>query len=212
MWKTELEENIDRWPDGQGKRGMEVSRAKTECMCLNGVPRGSVRIQDQRLPEVKEFKHLGSTLQADGGVNAEISRRIQSGWNNLKKMSGVLCDKRIPTRVKGKIHQTVIQPAMLYVLETVPQTNKTTKRLEVAEMKMCRWACGVTRRDRVRNEDIRRQMGVKNIGLRHYDPRSLCELILSKEMTLSNISLTVNVNNQIGQGIQVFSSDHNHWT
>ncbi|XP_063586937.1 uncharacterized protein LOC134764286 [Penaeus indicus] len=100
--KTELEENLERWPDGQEKRGMKESRAKTEYMCLNGVPGGSVRIQDQRLPEVKEFKYLRSTLQADGGVDAEISRRIQSGWNNWKKMSGVLCDKRIPTRVKGR--------------------------------------------------------------------------------------------------------------
>ncbi|XP_063595292.1 uncharacterized protein LOC134772260 [Penaeus indicus] len=91
------------------------------------------------------------------------STNCRDSW---KKMSGVLCDKRIPTRVKGKIHQLVIQPAMLYGLETGPPTNKTTKRQEVAEMKMCRWACGVTRRDRVRNEDIRRQMGVKNIGLR----------------------------------------------
>ena len=38
--------------------------------------------------------------------------------------------------------------------------------LEVAEMKMCRWACGVTRRDRVRNEDIRERMAVTNIGVR----------------------------------------------
>ncbi|XP_063588630.1 uncharacterized protein LOC134765774 [Penaeus indicus] len=46
----------------------------------------------------------------------------------------------------------MIQPVMLYGLETAPQTNKTAKRLEVAEMKMCRWACGVTRRVRVSKE------------------------------------------------------------
>ena len=40
--------------------------------------------------------------------------------------------------MKGKIHQTVIQPAMIYGLETVPQTKKTTRRLELAEMKMSR--------------------------------------------------------------------------
>ena len=56
----------------------------------------------------------------------------------LKKMAGVMFDERIPTRVKGKIHRTVIQPAMLYGLETVHQTQETTRRLEVAEMKMCR--------------------------------------------------------------------------
>ena len=34
----------------------------------------------------------------------------------------------------------------------------------LAEMKMCRSACGVTRIDRVRNDDIRERMGVTNIG------------------------------------------------
>ncbi|XP_047490929.1 uncharacterized protein LOC125040421 [Penaeus chinensis] len=66
-----------------------------------------------------------------------------------------MCDKRVPARVEGKIHRTVIQPAMLYGLETVPQTKKATRRLEVAEMKMCRWACGLTMRDRMRNDEIR---------------------------------------------------------
>ncbi|XP_047492047.1 uncharacterized protein LOC125041254 [Penaeus chinensis] len=118
-----------------------------EYMCLNGVSRRSIRMQDQQLPEVSEFRYLGSTVQSDGGVEAEISRRIQSGWNNWKKMAGVMCDK---------IHRTVIQPAMLYGLETVPQTKKATRRLEeVAEMKMCRWACGLTIRDRMRNDEMR---------------------------------------------------------
>ena len=126
------------WHNALEKRRMKVSRVKTEYMCLSGVPRGSVQMQDQQLPEVNEFKYLGSTLQTDGGVEAEINRRIQSGWNNWKKMSGVMCDRRIPAKVKGKIHQTVIQPTLLYGLETLSQTKKVTKRLEVAEMKMCR--------------------------------------------------------------------------
>ena len=60
----------------------------------------------------------------------------------------------------------VIQAAMLYALETVPQAKKTTRRVEVAELKMSRWAYGVTRIERVRNEDIRARMGVAKIGLR----------------------------------------------
>ena len=51
---------------------------------------GSVRMQDHELPEVREFQYLGSMLQIDGGVEAERSRRIQSGSNNWKKMAGVM--------------------------------------------------------------------------------------------------------------------------
>ncbi|XP_047471500.1 uncharacterized protein LOC125026939 [Penaeus chinensis] len=137
---------------------MNVSRAKTEYMCLNGVSIGSIRMQDQQLPEVSEFRYLSSTAESDGAVEAEIGRRIQSGWNNWKKMAGVMCDKRVPAT------------AMLYGLETVPQT-KATRRLEVAEMKMCRWACGLTMRDRMRNDEIRERMGVTKIGLRYRSAR-----------------------------------------
>ena len=78
-------------------------------------------------------------------------------------MSGILCDKRIPPHVKGKIHKLIVQPAMLYGMETVPMTSSHTKKLEVTEMRMCRWACGQTLRDHVRNDDIRDRLKVENI-------------------------------------------------
>ena len=53
------------------KRGMKVSRAKTEYMCLNGTPLGSVNMQYGQLPQVTELKYLGSTLQSDGGTSTE---------------------------------------------------------------------------------------------------------------------------------------------
>ena len=53
-------------------------------------------------------------------------------------MSGVLCDKKIPDRVKGKILKMTIQPAMLYRLETMPLRQKDIRVLDVAEMKMYR--------------------------------------------------------------------------
>ena len=115
---------------------LKVSRAKTEYMCLNGTPLASVDMQSAQLPQVTEFKYLGSTLQSDGGTSAEITKRTQCGWNNWRKMSGVLCDKRVPPHVKGKIHKMIVQPAMLCGMETVPVTSSQVKKLEVTEMKM----------------------------------------------------------------------------
>ncbi|XP_037773633.1 uncharacterized protein LOC119569641, partial [Penaeus monodon] len=77
--KADLEVDLERWHNRLEKRGMKVSRAKTEYMCLNGRQGGSVLMDDQQLPEVTKFKYLGSLLQSDGGVDKEISRRIQSG-------------------------------------------------------------------------------------------------------------------------------------
>ena len=33
-------------------------------------------------------------------------------------MSGVICDRRVPGRVKGKVYKVAVRPAMLYRLET----------------------------------------------------------------------------------------------
>ena len=52
------------------------------------------------------------------------------------------------------IHKMIVQPAMLYGMETVPVTSSCLKKLDVTEMKMCRWACGHTLRDHVRNDNI----------------------------------------------------------
>ena len=94
--KDVLELELEQWREAFEKSGMKVSRAKTEYMCLNGTPLGSVHIQSAQLPQVTEFKYLGSTLQSDGDMSTEINKRTQCGWNNWRKMSGVLCDKRVP--------------------------------------------------------------------------------------------------------------------
>ena len=164
--KDSLEDDLEIWREALEKRGMKISRTKTEYMCLNGKARGSVNMQTAQLPEVTEFKYLGSTIQKDGGTEAEVNRRVQSGWNNWKKMSGVLCDKKMPSKVKGKIYKMVVQPAMLYAMETVPVTSSQVKKLQVAEMKMCRWACGFTRMDHIRNDDIMDQVEVESISTR----------------------------------------------
>ena len=100
-------------------------------------------------------------------MSAEITKRTQCGWNNWRKMSGVLCDKRVPPHVKGNIHKMIVQPAMLYGMETVPVvTSSQVKKLEVTEMKMCRWACGHMLRDHVRNENIKERLKVESIAER----------------------------------------------
>ena len=161
--KYVLELELEQWREALEKRGMKVSRTNTEYMCLNGKQLGSVKMQSAQLPQVTEFKYLGRTLQSDGDKTTEINKRTQCGWNNWRKMSGVLCDKRAPQHVKGKIHKTIVQPAMLYGMETVPVTSSHVKKLEVTELKMCRWALGYTLRYHVGNYDIRERLTVETI-------------------------------------------------
>ena len=44
-------------------------------MCLNGTPFGNVNTQSAQLPQVTEFKYMGSTLQSDGDMSTEVNKR-----------------------------------------------------------------------------------------------------------------------------------------
>ena len=74
---------------------------------------------------------------------------------------GILCDRRISLRVKGKVYKTVVRPAMMYGAETWAVKKAHEKKLDVAEMRMLRWMSGVTKMDRIRNERIR---GTTRVG------------------------------------------------
>ena len=88
---------------------------------------------------MEEFKYLGNMLTKAGTSDREVRGRVESGWRSWKKMTGVLCDKKALTRVKGKIYSIVVRPAVLYAVEVVPLSAKQERQLEVVEMKMCRW-------------------------------------------------------------------------
>ena len=58
--------------------------------------------------------YLGTSIEEESGMETEIAKRVGAGWMNWKKCSGVLCDRRMPVKLKGKVYRTVVRPAMLY--------------------------------------------------------------------------------------------------
>lgn len=78
----------------------------------------------------------------------------------MRSASGVLCDKNVSLRLKGKFYRAVVRPAMLYGADCWPVNNSHIQRMKVAEMRMLRWMCGHTRMDKLRNEDIQEKISV----------------------------------------------------
>ena len=128
-------------------------------------------MEDTKVPRVKEFKYLGSTVQESGDCQREVKKRVQAGWNGWRRVSGVICDKRLPARVKGKVYSTVVRSTMVYGLETVAVTKKQVEEMEVAEMKMLWFAMGVTRKDKIRNEHIRSTVKIERLGMKMREGR-----------------------------------------
>ena len=107
-------------------------------MEFNGGDSGDIRMQDYVLKKVNSFKYLGSTMSKDGDLEEEVEKRIQGGWRNWKRMSGVLCHRRISARKKGKVYKVAVRPAMTYGSETWNIKKSQEKKMDIAEMKMIR--------------------------------------------------------------------------
>jgi len=101
--------------------------------------------------------------QQNGEIDEDINQLIKVGWQKRKYAMGVLCDKKIPVGLKGKVYRMVIKPAILYGLECWSIKKTQVQRVMVAEMRMIRWMCGHTRIDRIRNEVMRSLVKVASI-------------------------------------------------
>ena len=57
---------------------------------------------------------------------------------------------------QGKAYRTVVRPALLYGADTSALKNSQEKKSEVAEIRMLRWMCGVSKLDKIRYEGQRK--------------------------------------------------------
>jgi hypothetical protein len=87
---------------------------------------------------IDTFRYLGSMLQSEGKIDENISHRIRAGWIKWRQTSGILCDKKVPNKLKDKFYRTVIRPAMLYGAECWATKEQHIQKMSVAEMRMLR--------------------------------------------------------------------------
>jgi hypothetical protein len=122
--------------------GFRPSRTKTEYMMCDFSPirheDGDVSLEGQVVAKKDTFWYLESMLQKDGDIDEDVRHRISAGWLKWRQASGILCDKKVPQRLKGKFYRMAIRPAMLYGAECWP-----TKRRHVQQLSERRCVCCV---------------------------------------------------------------------
>ena len=75
--REEVERRLESWRYALERRGMKVSRSKTKYLCINGGnDKETVKMDDTKVPRVKEFKYLGSTVQESGGCEREVKKKV----------------------------------------------------------------------------------------------------------------------------------------
>ncbi|GJW75403.1 putative pre-mRNA-processing factor 6-like [Tanacetum coccineum] len=165
-----LNGRLEQWREMLENKGLRVSREKTEYMRCDfnrnendQNEEAVIRIGEHILEPKESFRYLGSVIHKSGRIEDDVTHRIQAGWLKWRAATGILCDKNVPLKLKGKFYRVAIRPAMLYGSECWPLTKVQANRMEVAEMRMLRWTCGKTLLDMIPNGAFRRNLQVATI-------------------------------------------------
>ena len=92
-------------------------------------------------------------MAADGGSERDVVHRMNEyrAWGALKS---VLSNRGLGIKAKQCLYEGVIVPTALYEAEAWGMRSTESRKVNVLEMKCLRSLVGLTRMDRVRNEEV----------------------------------------------------------
>nr|XP_009780146.1 PREDICTED: uncharacterized protein LOC104229240 [Nicotiana sylvestris] len=119
---------LEVWRQTLESKGFKLSRTKTEyleCKFSDGTHYVDIEVtlDAQVIPKRASFKYLGSIIQGNEEIDEDVAHRIGAGWMEWRLASGVLCDRNVPLRLKGKFYRVVVRSAMLHGAECWPIKN-----------------------------------------------------------------------------------------
>ena len=79
----------------------------------------NIRFEGKEIRQGNRFEYLGGTVTGDGKPEVEVWRSIEVGANGWRMVEGVMADRKITRKLKGKVLMSCVMPTYLYGLETV---------------------------------------------------------------------------------------------
>jgi len=135
--------------------GQEVNAHKTKYMTVsrdqNAGRIHSMKIDNNSIERVEEFKYLGTTLTNQNSIQEEIKSRLKLGNACYYSVQNLLSTRLLSKNLKIKIYTTTILPIVLYGCETWSLTLREERRLRVFENRVLRRVFG-PKRDEVTGE------------------------------------------------------------
>lgn len=163
--EKKLQENLKVWKEKMEEEGMEININKTKIMVIGDKDiKTNIEINNVKIEQVEEFKYLGVTLEGTGKQEAEINERIDKTIKLYYAMNQKFINKKeITKQTKIKVFNTIYRPVLTYGCESWNLSISQKNKIQAMEMKYLRRVLGVTKEDRIRNIQIREELGVKPV-------------------------------------------------
>ena len=112
-------------------------------------------------------------MAADGGCERDVVHRMNEGYRAWGALKSVLSNKGLGIKAKKCLYEGVIVPTALYGAEAWGMRSTERRKVNVLEIKCLRSLVGVSRMDRVRNEEVRTRAGIERELASRADQRVL---------------------------------------
>ena len=102
-------------------------------------------------------------MAADGGCERDVVHRMNDGYRAWGALKSVLSNRELGIKAKKCIYEGVIIPTALYGAEAWGMRSAERRKINVLEMKCLRSLVGVSRMERVRNEEVLANRAVQRV-------------------------------------------------
>ena len=131
--------------------GLKISLAKTQVQVIG---RASLNINIQLADHTLEQVNLGDQIDEDGSCQSNVKRRIGLALGAMHALHPIWRAKDISNYTKIALYRSLVLSIVLYAAETRTLRKRDQNRLLSFEMSCLRRILGISRRDRIRNDNI----------------------------------------------------------
>jgi hypothetical protein len=119
--RIEVDQKLKLWRQILKSKYFRLSTTKIEYMrcqfSRKNLDDGDVSLDGRVVHMNDTFQYLRLMLQSDREIDENVSHRIRAGLMKWRQASDILCDKKVPNKLKDKLYMTMIRPAMMYGIE-----------------------------------------------------------------------------------------------
>ena len=125
--------------------------------------REKIKVGENELEEIEEFAYLGSIITKKAKMESEISKRVAQAEIFYQQVRKLLWDEDFPIKCKLLLYKVYYLPILTYGAVTWSLGERDSSRIQAAEMKFVRSIAGVSKLDKIKSREIRKQVGVEKL-------------------------------------------------
>lgn len=165
--ERDLQHNINILAKQLAPFNLKINEKKTKVMRIakeESERHLKIETEGKEIEQVSQYKYLGAIVEESGSLEGEINNRVTAASKVFHSLrTKFLNNKEVSKKTKIVVFDAIYIPTLTYGSETWVTNKRQESRLQAAEMKYLRRTEGVSMLDKIRNTDIRKNLGVAPI-------------------------------------------------